>query len=406
MSRLVSAHLAALCALGAGSTVAQESSEESAAPLEEITVTARRRSESLQEVPIAIDTLDQERIRQFNIQTTEDAARYIPSLTFDVGVLPQDTRPSIRGVTAVRGRPNVGMLIDHIDVSSEALTVAGGGITANLRLLDLERIEVVKGPQAALYGRSAFTGAVNYVTRRPSREFEGTIKADYNEHNAWELGLSLSGPLGDTVAGRLSAVTYSSDGWYENPNTGGKLAEGDSSGISGAIEWQPNDQFSWYVRAEYTDESFSPRAEVLLRAIVPEFNPQVNFLGTGTVTDAAVQYPYEFTQTTCNGIDRQQPYWDSFFMGPMCRPIISGEVGADESDIDISPDPRTGRDFRGYEVENARIYSDIVWEGDELTFQYLFGYTDNYMEVEQDFDLTNHQIYSVPFAFSQFGRTN
>ena len=101
---------------------AQQTEHAEVAPLEEVVVTARRREESLQDVPIAIDTLDSARIEQFNVQSTADVARYTPALTFDVSALPQDTRPSIRGVNAARGRPNVGILIDFVDVSSEAMT--------------------------------------------------------------------------------------------------------------------------------------------------------------------------------------------------------------------------------------------------------------------------------------------
>lgn len=186
----------------------------SATALEEVVVTARKRAESVQDVPISIDAIDFDRISQLDISNTADVARYTPALTFDVGALPNDTRPSIRGVNAARGRPNVGILVDFVDVSSEAMTVAGGGITANMRLLDLERVEVVKGPQSVLYGRGAFSGAVNYITRRPSKEFEGRVDGDYDEHGTYNLGLSMSGPLiEDTLAGRLTLSSYDLSGW-------------------------------------------------------------------------------------------------------------------------------------------------------------------------------------------------
>ena len=150
--------------------------------LEEVLVTARKKVENLQQTPLAVQAISAAQIAQFNITDTKDVARYIPSLTFDVGVLPNDTRPSIRGVNTTRGRPNTAILVDFIDVSSESLTVAGGGMTANMRLLDLERVEVVKGPSTALYGRSAFSGAINYISKRPTEEFTAEIRADIDEH--------------------------------------------------------------------------------------------------------------------------------------------------------------------------------------------------------------------------------
>ena len=78
-------------------------------------------------------------MQQLSIDNVKSLARYTPSLTYDQGVLPMDTRPIIRGVSALRGRPNAAILVDFVDVTSESLTVAGGGITSNLALLDLER---------------------------------------------------------------------------------------------------------------------------------------------------------------------------------------------------------------------------------------------------------------------------
>lgn len=400
---LIALHLAAVCASLTGTARAQDDSA-TAAALEEVVVTVRKRAESVQDVPLAIDAFDAGSIEQFNIQSTGDVARYTPALTFDVGALPNDTRPSIRGVNATRGRPNVAILVDSIDVSSEAMTVAGGGITANLRLLDLERIEVVKGPQSVLYGRSAFTGAVNYVTRRPSHQFEGKIDADYDEHNTYNLNLSVSGPLvQDTLAARLTLSTYDTDGWYQNPNTGDDLGTGESSGGSLALEWQASDHFTAYVRAEYSEDEYSPRAEPMIRSMSEQFDPAVNFMATGTVTDAATQLPYAFDGTVCNGIDRQQPYFDSFGMGPACRPVVTGELDADEDDIDLSADPRSGRDFNGLDTENTRVHVDLEWQNDNLSVRYLMGYTDNELAMQQDFDLTGYAIIAVPDVASQFG---
>jgi len=389
----------------AGSPVhAQSEQGVETAPLEEVVVSARRREENLQDVPLAIDTFDQLKIDELNLTNTQDVARYTPALTFDVGALPNDTRPSIRGVNTNRGRPNVAMLVDFVDVSSEAMTVAGGGITANLRLLDLERIEVVKGPQSVLYGRSAFTGAVNYITRRPEKEFEGKIEAGYDEHNTYDLGLSISGPLaGDSLTGRLTLASHNTDGWYKNPNTGGDLGDGDSQGISVALEYEPSDEFNIYFRAETSEENYGPRAEVFKRSLSQFFDPALNFLGTGSVTDHAVQLPYAFNGTVCNGIDRQQPYFDSFGMGPACRPIVTGEQSGNESEIDLSPDPRTGRDFTGTKIDNTRFHLDVAWTPDAFSAHYLMGYTDNSLDTQQDFDLTNYRILAFPPFASQFG---
>ena len=136
---------------------------------------------------------------------------------------------------------------------------------------------------------------------------EGRINADFDEHSTYDLGLSLSGPLiKDQLAGRLTLSSYSTDGWYDNPNTGDELGSGDSDGASVALEWTPTDTFTAYIRAEHSEDEFAPRAEAFVRSMSPGFDPAINYLGTGTVTDNATQLPYAFDGTQCNGIDRLQ----------------------------------------------------------------------------------------------------
>ena len=126
--------------------------------IDEIIVSVRRKDESLQEVPISVSTIGEEQIRRFGINSTSDVVKYTAGLEFDEGLGAQDTRIVIRGLSPTRGRSNVAILVDGIDFTGEAIGTAGGGILVNQQLLDVQRVEVVKGPQSALYGRSAFAG--------------------------------------------------------------------------------------------------------------------------------------------------------------------------------------------------------------------------------------------------------
>jgi outer membrane receptor for ferrienterochelin and colicin len=120
------------------------------AQIEEIIVTTRRREENLQEVPIAVTAIDAQTIQRQNITDLFDVAKLDPSVQMDTSFTPADTRITIRGLTNTRGRSNVAILVDGIDVTTENVVSPGGGMLANQRLLrDLERIEVVKGPQSA-----------------------------------------------------------------------------------------------------------------------------------------------------------------------------------------------------------------------------------------------------------------
>jgi len=225
-----------------------------------IFVTARRRSESVQDVPIAVEALTAQQIEDRGIANVDDIAAYTPGLVFDRGISLQDTRPVIRGLPATRGRPPVGVLLDGIDISTEALGNAGGGSLLNTRLLDLERIEVVKGPQSALYGRAAFAGAINYITRRPTDEFEGEVRGSYGSFDTWDLGASVSGPIGGGLGFRINAAHAQSDGDYDSPVTGADLNAYETTGGSVALEFDNNYNFSAYLRGSYSEYQYSQSA--------------------------------------------------------------------------------------------------------------------------------------------------
>jgi outer membrane receptor protein involved in Fe transport len=128
--------------------------------IEEITVTARKKEEALQDVAITVNAMTGEMLERLGIKDLNDLTKMDPSLTFDQGFAPDDIRISIRGITNNRGRPVVANVVDGVDISSEAMSTAGSSSLISPRIMDLERVEVVKGPQVALYGRTAFAGAI------------------------------------------------------------------------------------------------------------------------------------------------------------------------------------------------------------------------------------------------------
>ena len=207
MKTLIRIGLFSLVTLFISSTI-----QEAFADLEEIVVTARKREESLQEIPLTVTAFDSAAIERNRIQDIIDVAKYTPGLTFDEGFVPQDSRPQIRGLPSDRGKPPVGILIDGIDVSSLSMLSGGGGMLANLRLLDIERIEVVKGPQSALYGRTAFGGAINYISKKPGDNHERKLSADVGDYGQFEIKGSVSGPVNDKVSLGINAAH--SEPWW------------------------------------------------------------------------------------------------------------------------------------------------------------------------------------------------
>ena len=243
------------------------------AQIEEIVVTTRKREESLQDVPIAVTAIGSEQIERQNINSLDDIVKLAPSVQFDSSFGPSDTRVTIRGLSNTRGRSNVAFLIDGIDVTTENLVVAGSGLLANRRLLnDVERIELVKGPQSALYGRAAFAGALSYTTKEPGPVAAGKVGVDFGEDGQRQVDFSYEAPvkgIEDILAVRVSGVWWDEDGRYENAISGNDVGGADGFGGAFTTVFTPTDAIKIKARLEYTDEDIDPRPNFRLGGGLP-----------------------------------------------------------------------------------------------------------------------------------------
>lgn len=180
--------------------------------IEEITVTARNRTESLQEVPLAISAFSSDQLDKATIQNINDLANFTSNMTFLSSENGRLNIPVIRGMGMIDTRGfdnNVGIFLDGVFVS--------GRSSQNVAMLDLERVEVVKGPQSALYGRNSFSGAVNYVTKKPTNEFAGKITTTVDLENIRQVIGSVSGPIIDgKLYGSLAIDSDHDGGTYSN----------------------------------------------------------------------------------------------------------------------------------------------------------------------------------------------
>ncbi|WGL16834.1 TonB-dependent receptor [Microbulbifer bruguierae] len=365
--------------------------------IEEVVVTARKREETLDTVPVAIDVLGSQALMEKGISTLDDVARYTPGLNFQTGLMPNDTRISLRGFSSTRGRSNVAILVDGIDISSESMTSAGGGIGPNLSLMDLERVEVVKGPQSALYGRSAFSGAVNYVTKRPGDAGETSVSVDANDQGFAKLQVAANVPMiSDVLAGSINLAKTEFDGYYKNPNTGGDLGGTESEGIATALFWTPTESFSAYWRGEYSEEHYSPRAIVERESLVNTGSAPGDFALLGSVGENTVMVPVPGRGATAADCATATPYGYMIGMPVACAPIFSGNVGgASESEIDLSADPLTGKDFAGTQVRSVRTTLELAWNTESFDLVSLTGINYNDSRVQEDFDRTDYALQSL-----------
>ncbi len=200
-----------------GVAVAQ-TSDDQATQSDEIVVTARQRSEALQDVPAQVTAFNAAAIEARGIERPADFIAAVPNVTF---VETQNAGTSflvIRGISQARNsEPSAAIVVDGVPMTQPA--------QFNQTLIDIEQIEVVKGPQGALYGRNAIGGAILITTRRPSNEFEGRVMAGYESGPGYELQGAVNVPLADNFWMRGAVSYFNTDGHLDNVNTTDASAE-------------------------------------------------------------------------------------------------------------------------------------------------------------------------------------
>ena len=239
--------------------------------LEEVTVTAQKRTENLQDVPISIIAVSGEKIDNFAIPDLQELTQYVPNVTINNGAGTPNL--FIRGVgsgTNAGFEQSVGLFTDGVYAGR-------GALAAVPTTMDLERVEILKGPQGSLFGKNTVAGAISITTAKPTDEFEGMVGALYApEDGQQEYNLVVSGPLTDDLAGRL-AVRYSSmDGWWENVITGAEGPDNDNWYARGSLRWEPTDTLEINVKYEYGDFDRKSRPTVVYQS---DFEGQENDFG-------------------------------------------------------------------------------------------------------------------------------
>ena len=192
------------------------------AQIEEVLVTAQKRTESVQEIPLTVTAFDADAIRDEGLQNVEDVAALIPNMQLqNNGLL---SRFSLRGVN----------LNSLSDASESPIAIYTDGVylgsSSNFRssLFDLERIEVIRGPQGTLYGRNAIGGLVHFISKEPTEELEGYASIQYGRFNKLIAEGGIGGPVTDRVRARLSVKFDTDDGYQTNIADGSDWAETES----------------------------------------------------------------------------------------------------------------------------------------------------------------------------------
>ncbi|HMN46434.1 MAG TPA: TonB-dependent receptor [Povalibacter sp.] len=341
-------------------------------PIEEIVVTAQKRSESLNEVPISVSAFDAERRTILGLQTTQDIANFTP------GMAMSDTpnRVWIRGVgratNEVGSDPGVAQYVDGF-YTSESDVIGSSDFNT-------ERIEVLRGPQGTLYGRNSIGGAVNVVSIRPSEAFETSARLGYGEYERANVQLAVSGPISDAFRYRLSGTLVDQGEGYIRNLSGEDQWTTDIKSIEAQFEADLTSDIKWWLKLATTSYDYRPRPYSAIDerdittphgGLVP--NPTYQYPDNPSLNDPyVVDYDFSGHQELSNHVlVTTQLDWD---FGGFSLRYIGGYSQYDYSfDRDLDQTPRTSAAFPGFGTtwDVSTDYREVVeenktWDSHEI----------------------------------------
>jgi len=216
--------------------------------LEEITVTAQKREQAITDVSISMNAFTDEDMRIFRVEDPTDIAQLVSNVDIKGTLGGVNPAITVRGVGLndfnANNNPSVGVYIDEVFLASPAML--------NTRMFDVERVEVLKGPQGTLYGRNATGGAINVINRRPTQEFDAYVSGSVGDYDFVDLEGAIGGGFSDTVAGRLS-VSYKNQGesFHNNRLTGSDFGDMESLAGRAQLSFDPSDTFSGNISVHF-----------------------------------------------------------------------------------------------------------------------------------------------------------
>lgn len=332
--------VAVACAAALAKVDAQQpASGASVGGLEEIVVSARRRDENVQDVPISIVALSSESLELRGVQQLSDIGLQVPNVVLMGGGATGETTGNFH----MRGIPGIATYVDGVWQSSDA-----GLMT--MSVVEVERVEVLRGPQGTLFGKNSTGGAIQYVTKLPASEFGAKIELTGGEYDRRDVVASVDLPISDNLVAKLTGAQLYRDGFITSLTTGRKFGDIDDRLFRGDFLWTPSEDVAFRFIAESTDIDRNGSARTLEEIRLTNARPRAyNSAG------------YPFTNAT----------HVSGFPG--------GEVGKWETMSDVEND--------GYVSDLLRVTVDgEVRINDNLLFKSITGYRDIEDRVYTDWD--------------------
>ena len=232
----------------------QDDSAAETTMLEEITVTAQKREQNIQDVPIAISVLTGDDMRELGIRTAAELTEQIPNVQMNTAGGSGNQIITIRGVGlndySLNNSPTAAVHVDEVFMSTNAML--------SFSQFDMERVEVLKGPQGTLYGRNSTAGVINYVTRKPSQEFDAFVELTAGKWETFNLEAAVGGGITDTLSGRLAFISENrNDGFQYDRVSDKEHGEVSRWAARGQLQWDLDNtmvRFSTHVGRDKSDE--------------------------------------------------------------------------------------------------------------------------------------------------------
>jgi outer membrane receptor protein involved in Fe transport len=243
----LSVGMTALVAGTAMTATAQEDGAEEAKRLNTVTITATKREQTLQDVPVAVSVVDDSAIEKAEIQDLGDLQSLVPSLS--VGQLQSSANTNFiirgfgNGANNAGIEPSVGVFIDGVYRSRSASQISD--------LPNLQRVEVLRGPQSTLFGKNASAGVISIITRKPQFEQGGSVEGSVGNFNSYRLKGDITGPISDTIAYSASGYWNNRDGYADDLATGDDVNQRNRYGLRGQLLFQPNEDLEIRLIGDY-----------------------------------------------------------------------------------------------------------------------------------------------------------
>ncbi len=237
----------------------------------EIIVTATRRAEALSDVPIAISAVNSESLQNSGANDIRQLNQLAPSLLVSSTGTEANGSARIRGIGTVGDNPG---LESSVAVFIDGVYRSRSGIGLN-ELGEIERVEVLRGPQGTLFGRNASAGLIHVISKKPAFQFGANLEATYGNYNYYRLAGGITGPISETIAARVDAVWSQRDGFYNDVLNNRDANDRNRYFVRGQLLFEPNDTTSFRLIGDYSHKSESCCAAVYLDSA---FNPLIGGL--------------------------------------------------------------------------------------------------------------------------------